>query len=78
MGGLRVVGMASSGGEALRVVGRYAGLGHPGLEWLCGSCAGRQECLADVSIGTDVYSLLLSIADVKVFRVVHVISDRMM
>ena len=31
--GLRAAGTASSGGEALRVLGSHAALGCPGLEW---------------------------------------------
>ena len=35
----------------------------------------RQESVLDVSIGDDGNSRLLSIGDIKVFRVVHVIGD---
>jgi hypothetical protein len=75
---LRAAGMASNGGEALRVLGRRAVLGRPGLEWPCGGCAGWQERVPDDSIGHDVYSILLSIADVKVVRAVHVVGDIVM
>ena len=64
------------GGEALRVLGSHADVGCPGLEWPCGSCAGRQECVADVSYENDAYLILWIFT--KVFCVVYVVvSDTM-
>ena len=76
--GLQAAGTACSGGQALHMLSKHAARAHPGLGWPWGGCVGSQERVHDDSIAGDVYSILFSIADMKVFRVVHVIGDTVM
>ena len=57
------------------MLGTYNIRVRPGLGRPCRGLVERQESVLDVSIGDDGNSRLLSIGDIKVFRVVHVIGD---